>query len=309
MARQPERAPARPVRRCRPDRRVARAIAALLGVAALAVLLHSLLFLAVEFAAFETPPPGTPRPEALGVPSQRFTFASADRVLHASWVPAADPRAPALLVFHGDEEEISRWAAVQARLHAAGIASLVFDYSGYGASSGRPTLARLRQDGVAAWERFVALTPRARRRVALGFSLGSAVLLDAAPRLQPAPQGLVLGAPFASAREMAVTTGLVPHWLARLLPDLWNNEEQIARIGLPLLIVHGRDDELIPVRDALRLCRAARAPRRLVLVDDLPHDAPLEPARSAGFWAPVVAWVRGEEAATATSAAGSGCVG
>ena len=293
-------------RRRRPDPRVARVLAALLSVLALAVLLHSVVFVAVELTAFETPPPGTLRPDALGVPSQHLTIASANRVLHASWVPVADARAPALLIFHGDEEELSRWAPVQARLHAAGIASLVFDYSGYGASSGRPTLARLRQDGLAAWERFVALTPQARRRVVLGFSLGSAVLLDVAPQLRPAPQGLVIGAGFASARETAVSTGLVPDWAAWLLPDLWNNEKQIARVRQPLLIVHGRDDELIPMRDALRLCHAARAPRRLVLVDRLPHDAPLQPARSMGFWEPVAGWVRGE-APEASAAPGSRC--
>jgi hypothetical protein len=291
----------------RRHRHIARAAAWLLGLAAVGVLLHSLLFLAVEHAAFETPPPGTQRPDALGAPSQQLEFMSGRRRLQASWVSVPDARAPALLVFHGDDEELSRWAAVQARLHAAGIASFVFDYSGYGASTGRPTLARLRQDGFAAWKRFVALTPQASRRFVLGFSLGSAVLLEVAPRLQPPPQGLIVAAGFASAREMAVVTGLVPRWAAWLLPDLWNNERQIARVALPLLIVHGRGDELIPAQDALRLCRAARAPRRLVLVDGLSHDAPLEPAQSAGFWTVVEAYVRGADAAADMTAATGGC--
>lgn len=288
----------------RRHRLIARAVVVLLALAALALLLRSVVFLAVEASAFDTPPAGTQRPDALGAPSKQLTFMSGGRRLHASWVGAADARAPALLVFHGNDEELSQWAGVQARLHAAGIASLVFDYSGYGASAGRPTLARLRQDGLAAWRQFVALTPQASRRVVLGFSLGSAVLLDVAPRLQPRPQGLVIGAGFASAREMAVSVGLVPDWAAWLLPDLWNNEERIAEVELPLLILHGRNDGLIPVRDALRLCRAAPGPRRLVLLEHLPHDAPLEPARSAGFWDAVEGWAKGQ-AATAASTAGA----
>ncbi|WP_298231870.1 alpha/beta hydrolase [uncultured Azohydromonas sp.] len=285
----------------RRHRLVARAVVLLLALAALALLLRSVVFLVVEAAAFDTPPPGTQRPDALGVPSKQLTFLSGGRRLHASWVDAADARAPALLVFHGNDEELSQWAAVQARLHAAGIASFVFDYSGYGASDGRPTLARLRQDGLAAWRQFVALTPQASRRVVLGFSLGSAVLLDVAPQLQPRPQGLVIGAGFASAREMAVNVGLVPDWAAWLLPDLWNNEERIGEVTQPLLILHGRNDELIPVQDALRLCRAAPGPRRLVLLERLPHDAPLEPARSAAFWDEVEGWVKGQTTTTASA--------
>ena len=285
------RLPAR--RRNKPDRRVARGIAWLVGVAALVVLLRSVVFVAVEYAAFDTPPPGTLRPDALGVPSQPQVLDSDGRRLRASWVPVADPRAPALLVFHGDGEDVSRWAAVQARLHAAGIASYVFDYSGYGASEGRPTLARLRQDALAAWARFVALTPQARGRFALGFSLGTAVLVDAAPMLEPVPNGVVLGAGFASAREMAVRIGLVPGWAAWLLPDLWNSERDIAQVEPPLLIVHSRADEDVPPADALRLCMATRAPRRLVLLDGLSHEAPLEPAQSAPFWDAVLGWVMG----------------
>jgi fermentation-respiration switch protein FrsA (DUF1100 family) len=148
----------------------------------------------------------------------------------------------------------------------------------------------------------VALTPQARGRYALGFSLGSAVLLDVAPQLQPAPRGLVLGAGFASAREMAVLTGVAPRWAAWLLPDLWNNERQIAAVHQPLLILHSRADEVVPPRDALRLCRAAHAPRRLVMLDDLTHDAPLEPALSAPFWSAVLGWVWDE-----APAAGGGC--
>ncbi len=291
----------------RRHRLIARAVVVFLGLAALALLLRSLVFLVVEASAFDTPPPGTQRPDTLGAPSKQFTFLSGGRRLHASWVGAADPRAPALLLFHGNGEELSQWAPVQARLHAAGIASFVFDYSGYGASAGRPTLARLREDGLAAWRQFVALTPQASRRVALGFSLGSAVLLDLAPRLQPRPQGLVIGAGFASAREMAVSVGLVPGWAAWLLPNLWNNEGRIAEVRLPLLILHGRNDELIPVRDALRLCRAAAGPRRLVLLEHLPHDAPLEPARSAGFWAAVEEWVKGAGPAAASAPAADAC--
>lgn len=259
-----------------------------MAVALLGLVARHAIFLFVEGAAFTTPPAGPLLPDSLGVPSQQMSFASGDRTLRASYVPAGAPDAPAIAIFHGDEEEISRWAAVQVRLHSAGVASFVFDYSGYGVSTGRPSIARLRQDALAAYEQFVALTPDAPRRLALGFSLGSAVLLDVVNQLRPPPNGIVVAAGFASAREMAVATGLVPSWAAWVLPDLWNNEKQLAGISLPLLIVHSRSDEVIPFRHALRLCHAAQGPGRMVLIEGIPHDAPLDPAAAGSFWSVVI---------------------
>jgi fermentation-respiration switch protein FrsA (DUF1100 family) len=131
----------------------------------------------------------------------------------------------------------------------------------------------------------------------LGFSLGSAVLLDVAGGLRPAPDGIVVGAGFASAREMAVATGVVPGWLAWALPDVWNNEARVsglAALPLPpaLLIVHSRSDEVVPVGQAHRLCEAARGARRLVLLDGMSHDGPLMPGKAEAFWRPVVDFVR-----------------
>jgi fermentation-respiration switch protein FrsA (DUF1100 family) len=274
-----------------------------LGCLALAA--RQAVFLLVEREAFVTPPAGHLTPDRFGAPSQQLTFASGGRTLHASFVAALRADAPALLIFHGDEEDVSRWAAVQARLYAAGVSSFVFDYSGYGDSTGRPTVARLAQDAHAAHARFVALTPRASAHRALGFSLGSAVLIDVAAQLRPRPDGLVIAAGFASAREMAVANGLIAPWAAWVLPDLWNSEKRLPDVMLPLLIVHGRDDEVVPLAHALRLCEAARSPRRLVVLDHLAHDAPLDPTASTTFWDVVVDAVASDRLADPVAASSS----
>lgn len=263
----------------------------LVVLGSLALAARHAIFLIVEHEAFITPPAGRLTPDQLGIPSRQLTFASGDRTLRASFVVAPRPEAPALLIFHGDEEDISRWAAVQRLLYDAGVTSFVFDYSGYGGSTGRPSVARLAEDARAAHAQFVALTPRASAHHALGFSLGSAVLIDVAAQLRPRPDGLVIAAGFASAREMAAATGLIAPWAAWALPDLWNNEKRLADIDLPLLIVHGRNDEVVPVEHAYRLRAAARGPRRLVVLDDLLHDAPLDPVASAKFWHTVIGGV------------------
>lgn len=250
-----------------------------------------LALLLVERTAFSPPPAGTVTPDMLGVWSEQFSFSSGDRQLRASWVPVANQEAPAVLIFHGNEENISRWAPVQRMLHDNGISSLVFDYSGYGASTGLPTVQSLEQDGLAAYNQFLFRTRRASHRYALGFSLGSAVLLDTVDRMQPRPQGMIIAAGFASARETVVSTGLAPWWIAKLLPDLWNNEERIRAVSVPVLIVHSSADEVVPFGDAERLCRAAGGAAQLVRAAPLLHDAPLEPGSLERFWQPIVDYI------------------
>ncbi|MCA3233013.1 MAG: alpha/beta hydrolase, partial [Cupriavidus sp.] len=81
--------------------------ASALGLAGLAVVAgvgRLLLYRAIEREAFVPGQIGTLLPDDLGVASRQFTFDSGGRALHASWVAATDPAAPALAVFHGDEE-------------------------------------------------------------------------------------------------------------------------------------------------------------------------------------------------------------
>jgi hypothetical protein len=63
--------------------------------------------------------------------------------------------------------------------------------------------------------------------------------------LAPAPDGMVIGAGFRSARA-AVATGRVPRWLAWMLPDPWDNIRQIRESDHAILLLHSRRDETIP---------------------------------------------------------------
>ncbi|CAG2155798.1 hypothetical protein LMG31506_05506 [Cupriavidus yeoncheonensis] len=266
----------------------------LAGAACLALLVgfgRLALFAAIERDAFVPKPAGVFTPESFGTPSRQIVFASSQRQLHASYVQAADPAAPALMICHGDEENLSDWAIVQALLYHEGISSFVFDYSGYGASDGRPSVSNLRQDGLEAYRRFVADTPLAVRRYVLGYSLGSGVLLDIVGSLSPAPSGVVIGAGFATARSAAVATGIVPSWLAPLLPEPWDNEAQVRKLALPLLLAHSRSDELIPFANAERLAAAAAGPHRLVAYNGLVHNAAIEGDELVRFWAPITAYL------------------
>jgi hypothetical protein len=263
-----------------------------------------LLFRALERKAFVTPTDETsnPAPPDHASPTVRHaTFASGDRNLHAAFMPVADPEGPALMVCHGDNECLRDWAPVQAMLAEAGIASYVFDYSGYGRSTGRPSVRRLRQDALVAYGHFIAATPQSKRRVVLGHSLGSGILLDVARRFKPQPDGYVIAAGFSSARLAAVQTGRIPAWAAWLLPDPWNNAARASKLERPLLVVHSRDDVVIVPPHAERVAHAARHLHALVMLDAMPHGAALLAKHIDTFWPPIVGFVRAQELSPAAS--------
>lgn len=256
-----------------------------------------LLFRALERKAFVTPTDETSRagtPDISAPKVRHTTFASGDRSLHAAFMPVADPEAPALMVCHGDNECLPDWAPVQAMLADAGIASYVFDYSGYGRSTGRPSVRRLRQDALAAYGQFIAATPQSKRRVVLGHSLGSGILLDVARRFGPQPDGYVIAAGFSSARLAAVQTGRIPAWAAWLLPDPWNNAARASKLERPLLVVHSRDDVVIVPPHAERVASAARHLHALVMHDAMPHDAAILPEHIHTFWPPILRFMHAQ---------------
>jgi alpha-beta hydrolase superfamily lysophospholipase len=266
-------------------------------------------------------------PRSLGVPYTDLQIPSGDHTIHAWWVrgappapapvaaasrstkagrptgarrsaapaaPAASPApaappAPAVLLLHGNRTSLAQQAGIQQVLYRAGISSLAFDYSGFGASGGSPDPAALRRDAHAAAAVFNDSARSASRRVLLGTSLGAAVLLDAIADLEPACDGVVLVGPFTSARDLAVLHGRVPHWLAWLLPDLYDNVAAIQRLTKPVLIVASVRDSVFPIAGVDRLFAAAAEPKQLARLEHTGHDAYLATDES---WRPVIAFIR-----------------
>jgi fermentation-respiration switch protein FrsA (DUF1100 family) len=202
-----------------------------------------------------------------------------------------------VLIFHGNGETVSDWSDVQARLQRAGVTSLVFDYSGFGLSSGRPSVNHMREDAFAAFASLVRLAPHAAGHVLIGHSLGNAVMLDVAKNLHPAPLGLVVHAGFTSAREMAIRAGLVSNLVAFLLPDLWNNEQALSGAGPRLLVLHGEKDAVVPAAMGRRLATAAGSRSEFKSFAGLGHDDfYLQP--SAAEWDPIIEFVAAVSGAT-----------
>ncbi|HUQ82319.1 MAG TPA: alpha/beta fold hydrolase [Gemmatimonadaceae bacterium] len=244
-------------------------------------------FLAVERNGLIGAPNGSETPATFGAPFEQVSIRSGDRTLDATLVRAESDSGPALLIFHGTGEAVSYWADTQALLRRHGVTSMVFDYSGFGRSTGKATAAHIEEDADSAYADFVRrVGPRARPFV-LGYSLGTGVVFDAVQRWAPQPKGVVFVASYSSAREGAVAFGLVPRWATFLLPDVWNNVRGTGHLTQPLLVVQSDADQLFPVSMAKAVFDAATVPKEMAVLHGYRHeDGHQRPTDE--FWAPVV---------------------
>lgn len=205
---------------------------------------------------------GDPTPAALNLPFEEVRITTADgETLHGWFVPAPEARATVVL-FHGNAGNIANrvlWLPMFRRLE---LSALLFDYRGYGASTGTPGEEGTYADADAAW-RYLTESRRvpASRIVLVGESLGGAIAARLAVRRQPA--ALVLHSAFTSVPDLAAELyPLLPvRWLTRFRYD---TRGALADIRCPVLVVHSRDDDIVPFAHGQRLFDAAHPPKSFI---------------------------------------------
>lgn len=201
-------------------------------------------------------------PATLRLPFEEVRIATADGERLSGWfVPAPGARAT-VLFFHGNAGSIAHrvdWLPMFRQLR---LSALLFDYRGYGASTGAPTEAGTYADADAAW-RYLTETRKipAARIVLFGESLGGAVAAHLAARTQPA--ALVLHSAFTSAPDLA--SDIYPFLPARLLSRFrYATLEAVQAAHCPLLVAHSPQDEIVPVAHGRRLFQAAAGPKQFL---------------------------------------------
>jgi pimeloyl-ACP methyl ester carboxylesterase len=223
----------------------------------------------------------------------RHTISSGGNLLDAVFVkPASGDALSVLLICHGIGETVEHWLPAQQLLAANGAASLVFDYSGYGRSTGRIAAIQCEEDAVAAFRFLRQQMPSAAISV-LGFSLGSGIAAAILPRVEASR--LVLGAAFTSFREAACSIA-IPRRLAFAVPPLWHAEEALRNCSIPVLIIHGEKDKLFPVEMASRLHAYCGAQAELIVVPKLSHNEPFYRPRLS-YWAFILSWLVSDRSA------------
>ena len=206
-----------------------------------------------------------------GLPIQEVQIETADAVkLHAWWIPAPGAEFT-FLAFHGNAANIANRAEVYRFLAGLPANVLAVEYRGYGRSKGTPNEVGIYLDAEAAFE-FVRREHNipARRMIAFGQSLGTAVAADLASRHDLG--GLVLEAPFLSAKAMARRFYWFLPGLSLALRTRFDTGEKLKDVSVPVLVVHCAEDPVIPFVMGEEVYRAARASKQFFRVDGYCHE-------------------------------------
>ena len=186
-----------------------------------------------------------------------------------AWYGRAAPGQPTLLYFHGNAGNLASRSERVRRFLARGCGIFMLSYRGYGGSTGTPSetanvadaklaYAALRREGVAASE-----------IVVYGESLGSGVAVQVAADLPVA--GVALDAPYTSIVDVAAGA-------YRFLPvrpfmfDRYETMQFLPKVRAPLLVLHGEEDEVIPVAMGRAVYAAANAPKEIVTFPHAGHS-------------------------------------
>ena len=223
-------------------------------------------------------------PEDAGLQYEDISFGSLGEVqLHGWFIPGKGEAGNTTWIwFHGNGGNIGHRVDELAMLHhRLGVTVFIFDYQGYGKSPGEPTEQGTYQDARAALEYVSARSSvDADKIVYLGRSLGAAVAVELATESPPA--GMVLISPFSSVSDMArLAFPYLP--VGWLLKDRYDSISRIRNLQIPLLIIHGAQDETVPFKQGRLLFEAANEPKAFQLAPGARHNDIFVNGGSA-FW-------------------------
>lgn len=222
-------------------------------------------------------------PERVGVRYETLALRAADGVELTAWFMPASGKARATVLFlHGNAENISTHFINVAWMPAEGFNVLALDYRGYGGSAGSPSLPGIQLDVDAALKALLARPDVDPRRIVLfGQSLGGALAIHYAARgaHRGALRAVISDSAFADYRMIAsekLATFFLTwpfQWLPALTVD--NDYSPLASIGevspLPLVLIHGQADTIVPAHHAQRLYDSASLPKELWVVPGAGH--------------------------------------
>jgi pimeloyl-ACP methyl ester carboxylesterase len=192
--------------------------------------------------------------------------------LHGLWL-ASDQRpddGPVLLYLHGARWNVAGSSPRIRRMQELGFSVLAIDYRGFGKSTpGLPSEEMAYEDARAAWDWLAAKYPE-RARFIFGHSLGGAVAIDLAAKVQD-ERGTIVEGTFTSIPDVASSMkwGWLP--VGPLITQRFESVRKVGKVGSPLLVVHGDRDNLIKSDLGRKLYEAAQGKKRFLLVQGGSH--------------------------------------
>ena len=185
------------------------------------------------------------------------------------WYLAAKPGQPTIMYLHGNAGSIADRTDRMAFYQRHGLGSLFVSYRGYGTSTGTPSEEGLVMDGIAAHDWLVQAGITSENIIVVGESIGAGVAAQLA--LKRRLGAVIMEAPFTSTMDVARP---VYWWLPvdLLMKDRFETIAIIDQIKVPLLIVHGEEDEITPVEQGRQLFAKASEPKTLNIIKGASHN-------------------------------------
>lgn len=243
-------------------------------IAAIAAILFwtiALMILENQFVYFPQKFPQGPYDRARSIPNLTDCWITTeDGIRIHGWYAQAEHAKATFVISHGNGGNISYLYPLLRALQRHGYNTLMYDYRGYGRSEGSPDEEGIYKDCRAALDYARSLPGVDSSRMFLwGTSLGGAVSVEVATQRQVT--GLILESTFTSAKDVAKE--LYPFLPVQFfLRTKLNSIEKIKTLRLPVLIIHGSDDTIIPRSFGYRLFEAANEPKEFYEIPGADHN-------------------------------------
>jgi fermentation-respiration switch protein FrsA (DUF1100 family) len=260
-----------------------------LGIAAAILVLLAFVRIVEPKMAFFPVAGESVTPRELGLDHQSLSISTRDGERLHGWSVAGPAARATILYFHGNGGNLSAWSPIVAGIALKGYAVVAFDYRGYGLSSGRPTERGLYKDVDAIVEHFWRDSRESLPVVYWGRSLGVSMAAYAATVRKP--DALILESGFPDARSLLRGSPL--SLLALVSSYRFPSVEFLGRLRapVPVLVLHGDSDRVIPIAQGRALFDAIATPtKRFVVLRGGDHNdaVPSEPGR---YWGTVEEFV------------------
>ena len=216
------------------------------------------------------PDPARTPPAEAGLDSiEEVEIATSDGVTLVAWQAPSKAVKPTILYFHGNGANAANRVSKIDTILESGFGIFYLNNRGYGGSGGKPTEQNNIADAIAAYDHLVKYGASADKIVAYGESLGSGQAVRLATQRTVA--AVLLEAPLTSTVDVARAAYF---WLplGLLLTDKYNNERNISSVTAPVLVLHGAQDEVIPVEMGWQVYRAANEPKRIEVFPQGAHS-------------------------------------
>lgn len=236
-----------------------------------------------------------------GYTYENVEFKSADGTRLTGWfIPAKGKALGTVIQYHGNAQNMSAHYSFVSWLPAHGFNLFVFDYRGYGKSGGVPSREGVYEDSVAALKYLKSRTDIDQHKIiVLGQSIGAANALTVLGKNKfDGIVGIVSESAFSAYKRVACDhTTLLKPFAYCLIGNKLSPEKYIGNIApIPLVIIHGTADRVVPYKHALRLYRKAGEPKQLWTIKGGGHISALGPNRAIyipKLYALFVHWVSG----------------